>query len=87
MVLSQGKLSLASNLKVSQEGGHLLFQLNMVLLSVRSSLQVIETVTQRKAGQAMIPFSGGANEIPEDYVFWLSGDNRSFSTSVYWKCS
>jgi hypothetical protein len=102
MIVSQGNLSPVNNLKVSLEGDHLLFQwttgvrsrinsdsdqLNVVLLHSRSSLQVIETATQCKAGQTIIPLSGAIKENPEGYVFWSSIDNRSFSPSVYWRCS
>lgn len=102
MVLSQGNVSPAIDFKTSQEGNNLVLQwtpgntnrytsdadrLNIVLLHSRSSLEVIETGVERRAGQALVPFPGDTKETPEGYVFWSSSDNRNFSPSIYWRCS
>ena len=101
MVISQGKLNPAKDFTVTYDGKNLQFtwtpgnqnlhcsgtdQLNIALLSYRSSLEVIETNISRETGQATIPFTVNKNEIPEGYVFWSSANDTDFSPSLYWIC-
>jgi len=101
MVVSQGKLNPAKNFTVTYDGKNLQFtwtpgnqnlhcsgtdQLNIALLSYRSSLEVIETNISRETGQATIPFTVNKNEIPRGYVFWSSTNDKDFSPSIYWIC-
>ena len=101
MVISDGNLLPASEFTVQWEESMLKLswgigetgkysaltdRLNIVILTFRSSLTMMDTEVRRAQKNADINFSSGSAGPVEGFVFWSSENDEHFSPSLYWIC-
>ena len=99
LVLSKGDLYPVDNFAVKREGDELQFswannytgkyanasdRLNIVLLSGRKMLKMVEINATRAEEVASLPVPENEETI-EGYAFWSSANEEYFSESVYWQ--
>lgn len=99
LVLSKGDLYPVDNFAVKREGNELQFSwnnnytgkyayssdsLNIVLLTERKVLKIVEIKATRDKEVATLPVPENEATI-EGYAFWSSANEKYFSESVYWQ--
>jgi hypothetical protein len=101
MVISEGNLTPALNFRAIKEDNILKFTwnagvigkysahsdcLNIVLLTNKTLLSIVDIKAIRFAEYAEIVCPPDMNGSAEGYVFWSSEDDSQFSPSMYWIC-